>query len=312
MTPKGLKPIEAAIEVPPGVIVTGRLVDKATGRVVPPAEVEYIKAPDNVATGDSLGFSRLADAAFGLTVPPGRGMIAGAAAVDGTDDPYVCRPPEGGGPGETGSTTGYLHAWLVGHHTYRFIDVPAGAGPVAVDLELTRGLSRAGRLTGPDGRPVVGASAYGLSAATGGDGLPDARRRYLRGRGPGAGPSSAGGLHAQGPQARRGGRAQGRRPEIHRAAGGQARPRGRDHGAARRRRRPAVGGGQAPCLDLRPGPAHKLGLGCAFGETVTADAQGRFRVEGSCRALRPRLRSQPRIVRASSNSTAAMPSGSPP
>ncbi len=50
------------------------------------------------------------------------------------------------------------------HHTYRFIDVPAGSGPLTVDLELTRGLSRAGRLIGPDGLPVVGADAYGLSA----------------------------------------------------------------------------------------------------------------------------------------------------
>ena len=33
-----------------------------------------------------------------------------------------------------------------------------------MDLELTRGLSRAGRLIGPDGLPVVGAEAYGLSA----------------------------------------------------------------------------------------------------------------------------------------------------
>ncbi len=33
-----------------------------------------------------------------------------------------------------------------------------------MDLELTRGPSRAGRLTGPDGLPVVGAEAYGLSA----------------------------------------------------------------------------------------------------------------------------------------------------
>ena len=33
-----------------------------------------------------------------------------------------------------------------------------------MDLELTRGPSRAGRLTGPDGLPVVGADAYGLSA----------------------------------------------------------------------------------------------------------------------------------------------------
>ena len=46
---EGLKPIEAAVEVPPGVIVTGRLIDKVTGRVVPPGHVEYTKAPDNVA-----------------------------------------------------------------------------------------------------------------------------------------------------------------------------------------------------------------------------------------------------------------------
>ena len=160
---EGLKPIEAAIEVPPGVIVTGRLVDKATGRTVPPADVEYTKAPDNVATDGSLAFSRLADGAFGLTVPPGRGMIAGAAAVEGKDDPYVAAHLKAADRKKASDDNVYTFR-LVGFHTYRFIDVPAGAGPVAVDLELTRGLSRAGRLTGPDGLPVVGAHAYGLSA----------------------------------------------------------------------------------------------------------------------------------------------------
>ena len=162
---EGLKPIEAAIEVPPGVIVTGRLIDKATGRAVPPADVEYTKAPDNAATGDSLGFSRLADGAFGLTVPPGRGMIAGAAAVEGKDDPYVAAHLKAADRRNSTLERQVICTHrLVGYHTYRFIDVPAGSGPLAVDLELTRGLSRAGRLTGPDGLPVVGAVAYGLSA----------------------------------------------------------------------------------------------------------------------------------------------------
>jgi RNA polymerase sigma factor (sigma-70 family) len=160
---EGLKPIEAAIEVPPGVIVTGRLVDKATGRTVPPADVEYTKAPDNVATGDARAFSRLADAAFGLTVPPGRGMIAGAAAVEGKDDPYVGARLKAADRKKASDDNSYTFR-LVGFHTYRFINVPAGSGPVTVDLELTHGLSRAGRLTGPDGLPVVGADAYGLSA----------------------------------------------------------------------------------------------------------------------------------------------------
>ncbi|HZW33872.1 MAG TPA: sigma-70 family RNA polymerase sigma factor [Isosphaeraceae bacterium] len=160
---EGIKPIEAVIEVPPGVIVTGRLIDQATGRVVPPADVEYTKARDNVATGDALSFSRLADGAFGLTVPPGRGMIAGAAAVEEKDDPYVAAHLKAVDRKNRRDEKIYTHQ-LVGFHTYRFIDVSAGAGPVVVDLELTRGLSRAGRLIGPDGLPVGGAAAYGLSA----------------------------------------------------------------------------------------------------------------------------------------------------
>jgi hypothetical protein len=86
---EGLKAIEVAIEVPPGVIVTGRLVDKATGQAITPADVEYTKARDNVAAGDARSFARLADGVFGLTVPPGRGMIAGAAAFEEREDPYV-------------------------------------------------------------------------------------------------------------------------------------------------------------------------------------------------------------------------------
>jgi RNA polymerase sigma factor (sigma-70 family) len=160
---EGLKPIEAVIEVPPGVIVTGRLIDRTTGRTITPADVEYTKARDNVATGDARSFARLADGAFGLTVPPGRGMLAGAAAVGEKDDPYVAARLKAADRTNERNDNIYTYQ-LVGFHTYRFIDVPAGAGPVVVDLELTRGLGRAGRLIDPDGRPVVGAEAYGLSA----------------------------------------------------------------------------------------------------------------------------------------------------
>jgi hypothetical protein len=131
--------------------------------VVPPATVKAIKAPGNAAQGDALSFSRLADGAFGLTVPPGRTIIGAAATVDGTDNPYACARLKAADR-ETGiDDIRYAH-WLLGFHAYRVIDVPPGEGPLAVDLELTRGLSRAGRLTGSDGRPVVGAVAHGLSA----------------------------------------------------------------------------------------------------------------------------------------------------
>ena len=52
---------------------------------------------------------------------------------------------------------------LNAHHAYKIIDVPADARSFHVDLELTRGLSRKGRLVDPDGRPVAGAQCYGLS-----------------------------------------------------------------------------------------------------------------------------------------------------
>ena len=159
----GTKPIEAAIEVLPGVVVIGRLIDKATGRTIPAAEAEYNKAPENPAAHEgSIGFYRLPDASFGLTVPPGRGMIAGAAAVEGKDDPYVAARLKA--EDRKPATDAYFTHNLVGFQTYRFIDVPAGSGPITIDLELTRGLCRPGRLIGPDGLPVVGAGAYGLSA----------------------------------------------------------------------------------------------------------------------------------------------------
>ena len=86
---EGLTPIEQAIEMPPGVIVTGRLIDKATGQVVPPAIVNYSNSPDNMSSSDAMVFSRRADGSFAMTVPPGRGMIYATAAVSSDDDPYV-------------------------------------------------------------------------------------------------------------------------------------------------------------------------------------------------------------------------------
>ena len=150
--------------------MTGRLVDKATGQVVPPAHVTYIKAPDNLSPGDAMGFSRLADSAFAMTVPPGHGLVAATAAVSRNDDPYACarlRAADRGkgigafGDGETISFP------LNGNHTYRFIDLPANADSVDIDLELARGETRKGKLIGPNGKPVTGVRTYGQTSRWG-------------------------------------------------------------------------------------------------------------------------------------------------
>jgi Carboxypeptidase regulatory-like domain len=155
---EGLKPIELPIELSPGVVVTARLIDKATGRMVQPAHVTYQKTPDNLSPGDAMGFSRRADAAFAMTVPPGDGMIAATAAASTKDDPYVRaylraadRKKGIGGVGDGESITFPLS----GYHTYRFINLPPDADSFAMDQErgaACRANGARGLCQGPLGR----------------------------------------------------------------------------------------------------------------------------------------------------------------
>jgi hypothetical protein len=167
---EGLKPIEQVIELSPGVIVTGRLIDKATGRAIQSAQVTYIKAPDNLNPGDGMGFSRRADAVFAITVPPGHGLIAATASVSTKDDRYVGarlkdadRGKGIGGSGDGETILFHLHS----HHSYRSIDIAASVESFSMELELTRGGTRKGKLVGPTGTPVTGARVYGLTTRWG-------------------------------------------------------------------------------------------------------------------------------------------------
>jgi RNA polymerase sigma factor (sigma-70 family) len=164
---EGLKPIETKLELPRGVIVSGRLIDAATGKAVRAKHVSYFKVPGNRNEGSAgLSSSGIVDPTFRITVPPGEGMIC--ANVRGKDLPYTrarLRPDDKGkgiggvGDGET------MTMRLDAQHAYRMIDVPAGTGSLNLDLELTRGDSRKGRLVGPTGKPVVGARYSGHSDA---------------------------------------------------------------------------------------------------------------------------------------------------
>ena len=169
MIPKGFKPIERAIELPPGVIVTGRLVEKATGEVVQPAHLTYVKAPDNLSPGDAMGFIRRADASFAMTVPPGRGMIAVTAGVS-RDDPYVRArlraADKGKGIGATGDNE-TVRFPLNAHHDYQFINASSDIHSLAIDFELTRGHTRKGKLIDSTGKPVTGTRSYGQTGRWG-------------------------------------------------------------------------------------------------------------------------------------------------
>src|SRR5262249_49493460 len=84
----GLKPIETAVELTKGIVVTGRLIDRTTGKPVRAKHVNYIPLPTNPNKGDTeLGHSGLSDPAFRLTVLPGAGMIY--TNVRGEDTVYT-------------------------------------------------------------------------------------------------------------------------------------------------------------------------------------------------------------------------------
>ena len=149
------------------------------------------------------------DPTFRLTVPPGEGMLYVQAR--GKDLPYLTarlrKADKGKGIGGTGDGETYT-VLLNAHHAYKIIDVPADARSFHVDLELTRGLSRKGRVVDPDGKPVTGAQCYGLSATWGQ--MTTLAGRDVRGPRAGAGSSPAVDLRPQGSPAGRLGDHQGR------------------------------------------------------------------------------------------------------
>ena len=163
----GLVPIETVIELPKGVVVTGRLMDSAAGRPVRAKHVMYTELPTNPNEGRAaLGTSGLVDPTFRLTVPPGPGMIY--ANVRGDDKPYtrarLRKADKGkgvGGIGDNETVTTRLDAY----HAYQIIDVPADAQSIDVRLEMTRGIICKGRLIGPTGKPVLGAQCFGHADA---------------------------------------------------------------------------------------------------------------------------------------------------
>jgi hypothetical protein len=161
----GLKPIETTLELVKGVIVIGRLVDDTTGRPVFAGISQYFKLSTNRNEGGGTqkegggraGHLSLTDPTFRLTVPPGQGMFC--ASPRARETPYTCaRLSET----DIGKVDVGLKPLLPAFNTYKVIDVPDTAEPFTVEFKLTRGLSRKGRLVGPDGTPVPGAQCYGL------------------------------------------------------------------------------------------------------------------------------------------------------
>jgi RNA polymerase sigma factor (sigma-70 family) len=170
---EGADPIRTTIELQPGIVIRGRLIDKQTGEQVQPLQIQYWPLPSNPnrsmnrTEGVSRRFIRKTNS-FEMTVPPGEGLIAGG--VENSAGRYVSaqlrKEDQGKGLGSRHDKERSMIP-LEAFQAYKIVDVPAEAKDFSVDLELIRGLTRQGKVVDPEGKPIQGVVCSGLEPGWG-------------------------------------------------------------------------------------------------------------------------------------------------
>ncbi len=162
------KPARLDVGLKRGVLVKGRVTDKATGKPVQ-AIVEYFAFLENPHLKQVKGFqgsqavSSSKDGSFVLTALPGRGIVAGK-----TDEMQRTRYLSGQGAGRIPGldkedlfpTAPYL-CWRPGFKTLIGIEPDARAESVTCDLQLDPGKTVKGTLLDPAGKPLTGVRIQG-------------------------------------------------------------------------------------------------------------------------------------------------------
>jgi RNA polymerase sigma factor (sigma-70 family) len=164
----GLEPVTADFALKRGVLVKGRVLDKATGRPVF-ANVGYVVFRDNPGPAGVPGFAinpyleTADDGSFQLVAFPGRGLLF----ARGWNDHYRM------GVGTDGIKGRYQEQFFdtVPHlqetdtaHTYAELNPVDKAESVTCDLVLDPGPMPRGTVAGPDGKSLSGVQALGLTA----------------------------------------------------------------------------------------------------------------------------------------------------
>ncbi|HEV3261593.1 MAG TPA: sigma-70 family RNA polymerase sigma factor [Gemmataceae bacterium] len=167
---RGLDSVTVDFRLKRGVWIEGKVTDKATGKPVR-ARVEYFVFEDNPhrreapgLTTDSYLENRADDGTFRVVALPGRGMIGarawgdhymigvGADRIKGLDKridhfqtyPHLC--------------------YAKGYHTLVEVSPEKAAALVTCPVVLDPGRTLAGKVLGPDGKPLAGARVSGLTS----------------------------------------------------------------------------------------------------------------------------------------------------
>jgi hypothetical protein len=172
---EGLQPVRMDFTLGHGVVLKGRMIDRATGKGVV-SYVTFAYLPDNKYAGKP-GYPGLTglfhrtddDGRFRLKVVPGAGVLE--AAAEGASNPF--KPAQfdaedrkhitfakngdfitfGGGPG-----------FLNEMNAVKWLDLDPDAGVVEQNLYLKRGATAKVRLQDPQGKPLSGVMVSGIDA----------------------------------------------------------------------------------------------------------------------------------------------------
>jgi RNA polymerase sigma factor (sigma-70 family) len=177
----GLAPLTADIDMVRGLTVRGKVTDKATGKPVAHARVNYLPVYPNPHVNTKVAgawspqseASTGADGSYALTVLPGPGVLGVTSPKPDEYVPPVVTPRELKDvfkvplPLGLATAIGDNAAGVpISVHLYNALVLlnPDPKGKALVkDVALERPLERKGRVVGPDGKPLTGVTVSGLS-----------------------------------------------------------------------------------------------------------------------------------------------------
>jgi RNA polymerase sigma factor (sigma-70 family) len=163
----GQEPIRADVELIRGVVITGRIHDKATGKGKAGCSILYVALPENkTARMEDLFLHTTSgdDGRFRLVTIAGPGMLLASAPgsfkIDGV--PIDCyKPAELSAADRRRVKKAPVDLDLF--KACKVVDVPDRGGTLKCDLALDPGKTLAVHLQDPDGKPLAGTLASGIT-----------------------------------------------------------------------------------------------------------------------------------------------------
>jgi hypothetical protein len=177
----GLDALTGDIELVHWLAVRGRVTDKATGKAIAQARVEYLPLGGNPNVTDQAGEPRAGtttgpDGAYALTVMPGPGVIAVTAPEAEAYMPALVtvkerkaffKAPIVDDQGEASltiaaGTNSFSGIFAQHYHALVLLEPGEKEEALVKDVALEPPQERKGRVIGPDGQPLTGVTVLGL------------------------------------------------------------------------------------------------------------------------------------------------------